>query len=300
MRAAVTAPRQVLPGTTYLVTRRCTQRQFLLRPTPLTRRIFLYVLAVAARRYNVQVHAFCVLSNHSHLVVTDPDARLPQFMQYLNSLVARATNASLGRWESLWASSSYSAVPLRSREDVVAKTAYVLANPVAARLVRSGRDWPGPWSNPEQIGGAPDVATRPSQFFSATGSMPERVALPLTTPPGFECAGEFRRRVLDALAVEEETARTEAASSGRGFLGVTRVLAQHPFGRPAQAEPRRKLNPRVAARDRWKRIEALSRLAAFVARYRDAYEQRRAGIDAVFPAGTYLLAIAHGVPCAAT
>jgi REP element-mobilizing transposase RayT len=41
------------------------------------------------------VHAWCVLSNHYHLVVTDPDARLPAFMQYLDSLVARAMNASL-------------------------------------------------------------------------------------------------------------------------------------------------------------------------------------------------------------
>jgi hypothetical protein len=29
----MTAPREIIPGTTYLVTRRCTQRQFLLRPS---------------------------------------------------------------------------------------------------------------------------------------------------------------------------------------------------------------------------------------------------------------------------
>jgi putative transposase len=102
----MTAPRQVLPDTTYLITRRCAQRQFLLRPSPITNEVFLYVLAVAARRFQVCVHAFCVLSNHFHLVVTDPGARLPAFEQYLDSLVARALNASLGRWESFWAPSS--------------------------------------------------------------------------------------------------------------------------------------------------------------------------------------------------
>jgi REP element-mobilizing transposase RayT len=56
--------------------------------------VVLYVLAVAARRFGVLVHAFCVLSNHLHLLVTDPDARLPAFMQYLDSLVARAVNAT--------------------------------------------------------------------------------------------------------------------------------------------------------------------------------------------------------------
>src|SRR5512141_3450550 len=136
----MTAPRQILTGTTYLVTRRCFQRQFLLRPCATTNDIFLYVLAVAARRFGIAVHAFCVMSNHFHLVVTDPYARLPAFEQYLDSLVARAVNASLGRWESFWAPSSYSAVALATPEDIVDKAAYVLANPVAAGLVRRGDD----------------------------------------------------------------------------------------------------------------------------------------------------------------
>src|SRR5262245_5097062 len=86
----VTAPRQVLPRATYLVTRRCAQRQFLLKPSKTTSEVFLYVLAVAAERFGIQVHAFCVLSNHFHLVVTDPQARLPAFHQFLDALVARA------------------------------------------------------------------------------------------------------------------------------------------------------------------------------------------------------------------
>lgn len=57
----MTAPRQVLPGTTYLVTRRCAQRQFFLRPSKTTNDSFLYLLAVAAQRFEIQVHAFCVL-----------------------------------------------------------------------------------------------------------------------------------------------------------------------------------------------------------------------------------------------
>src|SRR5574340_1339961 len=90
LREAMTAPRQVLPGTIYLVTRRCSERRFFLKPSKLTNAIFLYVLAVAAERYRIAVHAFCVLSNHYHLLVTDPDARLPAFVQYLDALVARS------------------------------------------------------------------------------------------------------------------------------------------------------------------------------------------------------------------
>jgi len=88
----MTAPRQVVPGTTWLITRRCSERRFFLRPSAETNEIFLYVLAVAAQRHRILVHVVCVLSNHYHLLVTDPDARLPAFMQYLDSLVGGAAH----------------------------------------------------------------------------------------------------------------------------------------------------------------------------------------------------------------
>lgn len=108
-----------------------------------------------------------------HLVITDPRARLPTFVQYLDSLVARAVNASLGRWEGFWSSEvSYSAVSNAPPEDVIAKTAYTLANPVAARLVRSGCEWPGLWTTPEQLGVATLSVKRPEFFFNPKGRMP--------------------------------------------------------------------------------------------------------------------------------
>jgi putative transposase len=290
----MTAPRQVLPGATYLVTRRCTQRQFLLRPGKLVNEVFLFVLALAARRFGIRIHAFCVLSNHYHLLLTDPHARLPAFGQFLDSLVARALNAALGRWESFWAPNSYSAVALATPEDVLDKAAYLLANPVAAGLVRSAKDWPGLWSAPDRIGTVLHAA-RPKHFFDPKGLLPETVALRLSAPPGFESAEDFRRQLTSALAERESAER-----QGKEFLGVARVLAQRPTGRPAAGEPRRALNPRVAARDQWKRVEMLGRLAGFLASYREAWEARRAGKARVlFPAGTYLLRVLHGVPCAA-
>lgn len=296
----MTAPRQVLPGTTYLVTRRCSERRFFLKPSRLTNEIFLFVLAVAARRYGVRVHAFCVLSNHHHLLLTDPDARLPAFMQYLGSLVARATNASLGRWEGFWASGGpYSAVSLASPEDVVRKAAYVLANPVAARLVRDGDDWPGLRTGLYEVGAATIAAPRPKGFFRTKGQMPDSAELALTLPPGFSSAKELQDRVAAALAELEAVVRSEVPAGKRGFLGRARVLAQNPFARPAAAEPRRNLNPRVASCDRWKRIEALTRLSGFLRQYRQARNARRAGEPMVFPAGTYLLRFEPGVTCAA-
>ena len=294
----MTAPRQVLPGATYLVTRRCTQRQLLLKPSKTVSQVFLYLLAVAARRFDIEVHAFCVLSNHFHLVVTDLHARLPAFHQFLDALVARALNAWLGRWEAFWAPDSYSAVRLLSPGDVVAKTAYVLANPVDAGLVATGSAWPGLWSGPERIGGLPLEVERPKHFFDPEGGMPDRVTLQLTAPPGFESAERFRAELEPVLTEREEKARALRRGRG-GFLGVARVLAQKPTSRPASREPRRNLNPRVAGRDRWKRIEALGRLVEFLRAYRSAWAARCTGVkDVVFPRGTYLLRVLHAVPCA--
>lgn len=139
----MTAPCQVLAGATYLVTRRCAQGQFLLEPSKIVNHVFLYLLALAAARYGIEVHASCVMSNHFHRVVTDPEARLPAFHQFLDALVARATNAALGRRETFWAANSYSAVRLLSRSAVVEKAAYVLANPVSAGLSRRAAHGPG-------------------------------------------------------------------------------------------------------------------------------------------------------------
>jgi REP element-mobilizing transposase RayT len=294
----MSAPKQILPGATYLVTRRCSQRQFLLRPSKKINNVFWFALAVAARRYRIRVHVFCVMSNHAHLLVTDPHAQLPRFMQFLNAIVARAVNASLGRWENLWNSTGYSAVRVVSPEDMVAKAAYALGNPVVSGLVRSGRLWPGLWSDPDRIGAAEIEVRRPDHFFSKTRSaLPEKLGLELTAPPAFACAVDFRTRVIAALAaIEREAARKFAV---RGFLGAAGVLAQKPTARPRSRELRRGLNPRIACRDKWKRIEALQSAKAFIRDYRAAWKARRAGdLTAVFPAGTYLLRVLHGVPCA--
>ncbi len=296
----MTAPRQILPGTTYLVTRRCSERRFFLRPSESTNAIFGYLLALAATRYDIRVHAYCVLSNHFHLVVTDPGARLPEFHRYLDGLVARAMNCALGRWESFWDPDSYSAVRLETSAAVLEKIVYVLANPVAAGLVRCGHEWPGLWSGPERMGGAPLVFERPSGFFRENGAMPDFATLQIDAPPGSESPASVREWLVRALREEEDRCAAQLATTGRSFLGPSRIVAQMPHARPAPDEARRNRSPRVAARNKWKRIEALFRLAEFAGEYRDALARWKAGVrDVVFPYGTWHMRVHHGVCCAA-
>jgi len=296
----MTAPRRVVPHAQQLLTRRCSERRFFLRPSRAVNEILRYILAVAIERYGVLLHAYCVLSNHLHVVVTDVRGNLPAFQQYVDSLVARSINALHGHWETFWAPGSYSAVSLISAEDVLSKCAYVLANPAAAGLVRRGREWPGLWSAPEQISAGPVKVKRPKHFFRANGPMPETATLELVCPPGLESVEAFRSQLVTAVTELEDQVAKEFASSGRSFLGVRRVLAQKPDDRPPPGEPRRELNPRVAGRDKWKRIEAISRLKSFLSEYRESWLAYAHGLRrTVFPHGTYWMRVAYGVPCAA-
>ena len=134
----MTLPKPYLPGTIYLVTRRCAQRQFLLRPDELTNQIFAYCLAMAMSHAKVEVFAFCVISNHYHLVVRDPEARMPEFLNYLNMFVSKCINVSRDRCENVWSTEPPSTVTLTSDEDVLDKLTYPLTNPVPAGTVTRG------------------------------------------------------------------------------------------------------------------------------------------------------------------
>ena len=121
---------------TYLITRRTILRHMLLRPDRLMNQILVYLLAVTAHRNGLQVHAFCAMSDHIHLVVTDERATLPDFLQAFHRMVALCTQV-LRRWDaSVWDHSPTSVVRLKTLAAVVEKIAYVLANPVAAGLVQ--------------------------------------------------------------------------------------------------------------------------------------------------------------------
>ena len=280
------------------MTRRCSERRYFLRPSAETNGTFRYVLAVAAERYGVLVHAYCVMSNHFHLVVTDPDARLPEFHRYLDGLVARAMNCLLGRWEAFWGADTYSAVRLATPEAILEKVVYTLANPVITGLVGRGREWPGSWSAPESIGGAVEVLERPRHFFRAGGPLEATVKLRLCRPPAWDADPNFAERVAAQLRETEDRIAAERAAARRALVGVGRILGQKTTARPAPIEPHRAMSPRVACRDRWRRMEILQRLQDFTRDHRAALERWRAGVrDAVFPAGTWAMRVLHGAQC---
>ncbi|MGC4000004.1 MAG: hypothetical protein QM767_22240 [Anaeromyxobacter sp.] len=84
-------------------------------------------------------------------------------------------------------------------------------------------------------------------------------------------------------------------------MGARRALKQRPTDRPTTGEARRRLKPRVAGLDKWKRIEALQRLKWFLEAHRDALVRFcRGERGAIFPYGTYLMRVRFGAACAAS
>jgi putative transposase len=278
----VTKPRCVLPGVIYLLTRRCSERRFLLLPDPAVTWIFEYLLGLLAKQYGIQIHAYVVMSNHYHLVVTDTEARLPDFQRDLNSLLARAINKHWGHREAFWDRESYSGVRLLEDQDVVSKMAYTLANPVKARLVNRAREWEGATSA-GMVFGRTRLIPRPDKFFR--NSMPEEVELVLTRPAGFE--GLSDAEVLEL--VRADVARRESMHREAGkAMRMKAVRKQHWWESPESFEPRGQLRPTVAGRNKWARIEALRRSKQWLEAYYDALRRFVDGEREVeFPPGTW-------------
>jgi len=136
-------PRQLLPGTIYHVTRRTLDRRYRLRPTPFCREAALYCLGYAQQQTGIELHAAVFMSNHFHLVLTDPNGELPVFMHLLDLNLAKVMNQHEAYWGPLWEQRQYHRTICADDDAILDSIAYGLANPVTAGLVRNPEDWPG-------------------------------------------------------------------------------------------------------------------------------------------------------------
>jgi putative transposase len=286
--SGMSRPRRILPGQFWLVTRRCTQRLFLLRPDARTTQIYLYCLALAAAKTGVRVLAFVAMSNHHHLVVYDPDARLPEFYEHLHKLLAKALNHRWSRWENFWSSEPTCATLLVEPHDVIRKIVYTLANPVREHLVDLARHWPGATSLGLTMGRGSMRIARPKGFFRDNGPTPEVAELTVDIPDGFADRAEWADYLSQELAAIEQAAALERQASGKRIVGRSAVSRVSAFDAPTTSPPRRTLRPWVAAKRTEARIAALDALKAFWAQYREALAAlARRAKRLLFPDGTY-------------
>ena len=147
------------------------------------------------------------------------------------------------------------------------------------------------------------VAARPKYFFRSDGQQPEVVSLPIRRPRGFanQTQDEWNALVTDRVRAAETDHRERRRATGKRVLGRDAVLAQNPFACPNSSEPHFDMSPRIAAKSKWPRIEAIGRNRAFLEKYRSAIKAWLAGVvDVVFPSGTYWMRKFARVLCEAT
>jgi REP element-mobilizing transposase RayT len=238
--------RYVPPGGALVeVTCRTIQGRLLLRPSAGLNDVIRGVLARAARLSAVPIHALAFLSNHYHLLltVTDPQ-QLSEFMNYLNSNLAREAGR-LVRWREKFWGRRYQAVIVSDEEEAqVGRLAYLLAQGVKEGLVASPFDWPGVhcaqaltegttlsgrWHDRTLASRArcKGLPLEPQAFM-------EHEELQLTPLPCWKSLTpeEYRARVHLLIDAIEADARLQQEETGKAPLGADAVCRQNPHHEP--------------------------------------------------------------------
>jgi len=288
----VTLPRPVPANRTWFITRRCSQQLFLLLPRPAVKQAFEYCLARAANETGVLLHAWMAMSDHYHLVLTDPLGKLPAFEQMLNSLVARILNAHWSRCGGFWEIGSYNRVEPLTEDSVLEKIVYTLANPVSAGLVPRAWRWEGASSVALEFGQSRRVA-RPSFL---RGGLPVETLRLVAPPSSVQAITDLNTLIREGLRTREREVGEDFAAQGKRFLGMATALALPWNTKPASTTAPRTFRPRFASRDRAKMIQAIEEWKTWIASYREAWLAFRDGVrDVLFPAGTYMLRVRYGI-----
>ena len=101
---------------------------------------FLNLLARVCDHYGVSCLAWCLMTNHYHLVLQTENPNLGRAMQYLNSHFAQASNRRHARRGPVFLRRYHPSI-IESESYLLQAIRYVLLNPVKAGIVRSPGEW---------------------------------------------------------------------------------------------------------------------------------------------------------------
>ena len=191
-------------------------------------------LAEAADKYGCAIHAYVLMPNHVHLLVTPRTARsLPRLLQSLGRRHTRQVNAARdlegARWEG-----RYRAAPIEAGAHLLDCMRYIEGNPVREGLAARARAYP--WSSyGAHADGAADPALSEHRLYRDLGATPAkrqrayRNLFRLPFAKGF--LADLRAATNGGWALGSEAFRRRiGAASGRR-------VAPLPRGRPRKAKP---------------------------------------------------------------
>ncbi len=208
-------PRVQAPGVLYHATSRAVDKQPIFGVYAGDRDVFLHLLERVVHRRRWQLHAYCLMGNHFHLVLDTPEANISDGIRDLKSAYAGWFNDVKPREGALFERRFWAAV-LDREEHLFAVARYVVLNPVRAGLCAHPAEWP--WSS----------------FRSTAGLGAPAPFLDLELLHGMFGGGEvaaarYARFVGEAVGVDlgrvlaqsRDTARTAATRPGRRSRGTS-------------------------------------------------------------------------------
>jgi REP-associated tyrosine transposase len=108
------------------------------------RHVYLRMLGRVVRRLRWRVLAYCLMSNHLHLLVETPEANLGSGMQWLHGRYGQRYNERHGTAGHVF-QGRYGAVRVTSDPQLVTVVDYIARNPVDAGLCERAEEWA--WSS---------------------------------------------------------------------------------------------------------------------------------------------------------
>ncbi len=132
-----------LSGGLYHVTARGDRREDIYFNTA-DRQAWLTLLGQVCERFNWMCHAYCLMTNHYHLVVETPEGNLAQGMRQINGVYTQYVNRTHRRVGHVF-QGRYQAILVEKDSYLLELARYVVLNPVRAHTVKDTAEWP--WSS---------------------------------------------------------------------------------------------------------------------------------------------------------
>jgi putative transposase len=136
-------------------------------------RLYLDCLAEAARKYDCAIHAYVLMTNHVHLLVTPGQVEsIARLMQSVGRRYVQYINYSYKRSGTLW-EGRYKASLIQSEQYLLTCMRYIELNPVRAGMMERPEDYK--WSSYRaNAHGTKDELLTPHAEYEALGTTPEQ------------------------------------------------------------------------------------------------------------------------------
>ncbi|BBM81979.1 transposase [Candidatus Uabimicrobium amorphum] len=131
----------------YHITTRCDNKNFYFQEDEDFRE-YLNIVDRARQKYAFKLHAYCLTSNHVHLLISTPiEDNLSKLMQYINGLYARNYNYRHKRTGHFWGERFYSTI-VESEAQLLNIIFYIELNMTRNGVTRHPKEWK--WSSYSQ------------------------------------------------------------------------------------------------------------------------------------------------------